>query len=82
MPATKVSWMAGAVVDKTFELLGDYDGTGNVDGGDYLEWQYEFENPGSSDLSADGDDDGDVDMLDLDAYGAHEGNTLLLDAVE
>ncbi|MEX2169341.1 MAG: choice-of-anchor Q domain-containing protein [Pirellulales bacterium] len=73
--ATSVQWKPG-VVDKVFELVGDYNGDGVVDSGDYTVW---FDTQGSTtNLSADGDDDGDVDGDDEDVWGFNFGHTLVV----
>ena len=79
---TSVEWRAGLAVDAVFDLLGDFDGNGNVGGNDALEWQRQFNsgvgNPQLETFSADGDDDGDVDGDDLDVFGANYDNWLYL----
>ena len=79
--ATSVAWTPG-VVDVVFDLLGDYTGDGintqddgDVDGADYLAWLTQNGST-SGTYSADGDDDGDGD--DLDIWNDHFGNTLNL----
>lgn len=80
--ATNVAWRTG-VVDKVFELLGDYNGNRIVDAADYTVWRDTL-GVGSADpahweqYAADGDDDGDVDQDDYDIWGSHFGNTLSL----
>jgi hypothetical protein len=67
--ATSVAWQSGARVDAVFDLLGDYDGdgittpdNGFVEANDYVVFQ---NTQGSTtDLRADGNDDGIVDALD------------------
>lgn len=54
-------------------LVGDYDGDGNVDAGDYLVWSDSF---GSmEDLAADGNGDGVVDAADYTIWRDNEGAT-------
>jgi hypothetical protein len=79
--ATSVKWRLG-VVDAVFDLLGDYNGNGVttqdngwVEGSDWMIWQQQLGSTGPN-LSADGDDDGDVDGADLTVHTAHYGNTL------
>jgi hypothetical protein len=82
---TAVAWRVGAPQDATFELLGNYklddDGNGIPDqpaavtAADFTLWELL---EGTSDLSADGDDDGDVDQCDYDIWEANFGNTLTL----
>ncbi len=81
--ATSVAWR-GDVVDAIFDLIGDFDGNGVttpddgfVTGNDYLIWQTQLGMTGSN-LSADADDDGDVDADDRDLWAAHFGNSLAL----
>jgi hypothetical protein len=77
--ATSVAWGAG-VIDKTFELVGDYNLSRSVDAADYVVWQEQNGQTGSG-LAADGDDDGDVDDSDKAVRDAHFGNTLAVDGV-
>ena len=80
-----VTWRPG-VVDKVFELVGDYDGNGiithEVSGTDFNTWQIQF-GSGTTGVtlemfSADGDDDGDVDGADEDVWDLYYGNTFSL----
>jgi len=72
---TSVRWKPG-VVDKVFELLGDYNGDGNVNIADWVVWRNTL---GSTTiLAADGNDDGIVDNDDNGVWGAHFGNTFSL----
>jgi hypothetical protein len=76
---------SGAPVDKIFELLGNYNVDDNGDtipdqpaavtAADYTLWALLN---GTSDLRADGDDDGDVDLADYDVWEENFGNTLSL----
>jgi hypothetical protein len=75
--ATSVTWEPGLPDDRTFELLGDYDGNGAVGSGDFVAYQKLFGYSGSN-LPADGNDDGIVDEDDYDVYLEHFGTTLLL----
>lgn len=83
-PATTVAWMAGAAADKVFELVGDYENDiengidRDVDGDDFLLWQRTV---GTSDLSADGNDDGVVDNDDLYIWQQRVGNVLSIDSI-
>jgi hypothetical protein len=70
------------VVDKVFELVGDYDNNGStftdVGGTDFFVWQSQT-GSGTAGVtlemfSADGDDDGDVDNADLDVWNEHYGH--------
>jgi hypothetical protein len=75
--ATTVAWQAGLPVDKTFELLGDYNGDGAVGSGDFVVYQKYLGHSGPN-LPADGNDDGVVDEEDYDVYWEHFGTTLRL----
>jgi hypothetical protein len=76
--------MAGVPTDKTLELVGDYDNDiengiyRDVDGDDFLLWQLTF---GTSNLSADGNDDGVVNNDDLNIWLQRVGNVLAIDSV-
>jgi hypothetical protein len=78
---TSVAWMAG-VVDKVFDLLGDYNNDGEADYGsvsaaDYTIWQNQNGSSGGLEqFSADGDDDGDVDAADYDIWHDNYGHAL------
>jgi hypothetical protein len=78
---TSIGWKAG-VVDKVFDLLGDYAGGGdanNVTTADYVVWQFQNGSAGTYEqFAADGDDDGDVDADDYTIWAQHFGNTLQL----
>lgn len=77
-PATSVAWAPGAVADKVFELVGDYNGDGVVSpAADYVQWRDAQGHTGSN-LPEDGNDDGVVDELDESYYHVYEGNTLQL----
>lgn len=76
-PAAKVNWMSGAVADKVFELVGDYNSNGEVDTADYVMWASEQNQTGSN-LPADGDDDGDVDANDYTIWSQNYSRTLQL----
>jgi hypothetical protein len=66
--STSVTWLTSAIADEVFELVGDYDLSGEVDLSDNILWQ-----------TSDGDDDGaDGGQGDYDAYADHFGNTLSL----
>jgi hypothetical protein len=72
---TSITWKSG-VVDRVFDLLGDYSRDGVVDSGDYVLWQHQNGSTGSPEqFAADGDDDGDVDSGDYTVWSAHYGNT-------
>jgi predicted outer membrane repeat protein len=75
---TFVSWnpqlFVNEPVDKTFELLGDYNSDGTVNGLD--EAVYNATVGSTTDLRADGDDDYIVDMDDRDIWATYQGNTL------
>ncbi|QDS98238.1 PEP-CTERM sorting domain-containing protein [Adhaeretor mobilis] len=70
----------GALFDGVIELVGtaadaDFDGSGTVDGNDFLTWQDNFGLAGQTDNSnGDADGSGTVDGLDLDAWGAQYGS--------
>ncbi|MGL4514029.1 MAG: hypothetical protein ACRCT8_13140 [Lacipirellulaceae bacterium] len=79
---TRVAWRAG-VIDRAFELLGDYNGDGVAGGGgavnaaDYTIWRDQLGSTnGLETFSADGDDDGDVDQADYAIWVQYYGNTL------
>lgn len=56
-------------------LAGDYDGSGVVDGGDFLAWQRQYGSVASPTGSgADGDGSGVMDAGDLDVWKLHFGN--------
>jgi hypothetical protein len=77
---TSIGWKSG-VVDKVFELVGDYSGNGTVevDTADYIVWQSQNGSTGGYEqFAADGDDDGDVDADDYTVWSQHYGNTLQL----
>jgi hypothetical protein len=85
--ATSVAWRAGAMADKTFELLGDYNDDGvigtspaDVDSADYVTWRVQEGESGGV-FSADGDDDGDVDDDDYDIWTDYFGNSLMLHSI-
>jgi len=69
-----------------FDLLGDFNNDGQaaqyVSGSDYFIWQQQNgqsgPNSGPSQLAADADDDGDVDVDDLAVWRDNYGNTLTL----
>jgi hypothetical protein len=80
--STSVTWRAGLPNDKVFELLGDYNNDGiadsepaDVDSADYVVWRRWN---GTSNTSADGDDDGDTDQDDFAVWTNNFGNTLML----
>lgn len=82
---TSVSWRGG-LVDAVFDLIGDFDGNGittpdlnpgYVNGSDYVTWTTQLGMTGSN-LSADADDDGDVDAADRTLWSDHFGNSLEL----
>jgi predicted outer membrane repeat protein len=83
--ATSVVWRAG-ILDKVFELLGDYNDDGvtdvspsDVDTSDYIVWR---DTEGSmTDLSADGDDNGIVDDADYQLWQGNFGWTLMLHGI-
>jgi len=79
-PITSIRWNS-TVMDEVFQLIGDYNGDGSVDSGDYTFWLWTLGQTGP-DLPADGDDDGDVDQQDYDVWASHFGNTLTLVDVE
>jgi hypothetical protein len=70
--STSVAWLTSAVADEVFELVGDYDLSGEVDLSDNILWH-----------TSDGDDDGVTggDQGDYDAWEDHFGNTLSLSGV-
>jgi hypothetical protein len=82
---TSIDWRLG-ILDKTFELLGDYNNDGitnqspaDVDVADRVTWAYYLTRPDDPGyLNADGNDDGVVDALDWDVWAANYGNTLML----
>jgi hypothetical protein len=66
-------------VDRLFELVGDYNGDGTVGAADYTVWQdTQGATPDPAAVTADGDDDGDIDGLDDDVWTAYSGNTFSL----
>ena len=67
---TVVTWHP-QIDDKTFELLGDYDGNGVVDDDDHDLWA-------AGDPSADGNDDGVIDLGDYNVWRDHDGNVLVI----
>jgi hypothetical protein len=78
---TSIGWKSG-IVDRVFELLGDYTRDGVVDSGDYVLWQTQNGSIGSPEqFAADGDDDGDVDSADHSIWSGHFGNSLELEGV-
>jgi CSLREA domain-containing protein len=75
---TAIGWKPG-VVDKVFELVGDYNGNGTVDAADYTVYT---DNIGSTtNLNADGNDNGIVDSADYSIWSANSGHTLQIDDV-
>ena len=73
---TAFRWEPG-VVDKIFDLLGDYNGGRSVNHFDEDVWQAQVNSSGGwEEFSADGDDDGDVDQADHDLWLSMLGNTL------
>lgn len=79
---TSIEWKSG-VVDKVFDLLGDFDGDGDVDPAMPLDdgeiWDNQFSSSGAwEEFAADGDDDVDVDMYDEDIWAQNLGHTLQL----
>jgi hypothetical protein len=80
-PATSVAWMPGLDENKVFELIGDYDGNGEVDTGDYLIYLEQLGQSGPG-LAADGDDNGTVTENDLTIRNNNLGNTLFVDGVQ
>jgi hypothetical protein len=80
---TTVGWRGG-VVDKVFELLGDYNNDGEADYGsatsaDYTIWADTLGS--TTDLRADGNDNGIVDQADWQVWYDHFGRTLDIDNV-
>jgi hypothetical protein len=72
---TNIGWKTG-VVDRVFDLLGDYSRDGAVDSGDYVLWQTQNGSTGNQEqFAADGDDDGDVDSGDYSVWSSHYGNS-------
>jgi hypothetical protein len=78
--ATKVAWRSGAARDKVFELIGDYNEDDHVNNADDLAWDV-YEGSTGSNLPADGDDDGDVDLDDRDLTEYYFGTSLDLSDV-
>jgi hypothetical protein len=75
---TSIGWKAG-VVDRVFDLLGDYSRDGVVDTADYALWANQNGLTGSPEqFAADGDDDGDVDSNDYSVWSGHYGNTFAM----
>jgi hypothetical protein len=74
---TQINWIAG-VVDRVFELLGDYNGNGTVDAADYTVWRDTLTS--TTDLRADGDDNGKIDpndyMIWFHAFGRRTGSLM------
>jgi hypothetical protein len=57
------------------ELVGDYNGDGDVGAADYTVWNdTQGSTPDSGAVTADGDDDGDIDNLDDDVWATFSGN--------
>lgn len=76
--ATSIQWPPG-VVDRVFELVGDYNGDGTVGAADQTVWNdTQGATPDPGDITADGDDDGDIDEDDEDVWTAHFGYTFAL----
>jgi hypothetical protein len=83
--ATSVVWRTG-IFDKVFELLGDYNDDGvtdvspsDVDTSDYIVWR---NTEGSTtDLRADGNDNGIVDQADYQLWQGYFGWTLMLHGI-
>ncbi|MEX2168913.1 MAG: hypothetical protein WD851_06365 [Pirellulales bacterium] len=76
---TSVQWRPDAVVDKVFELRGDYNGDGTVNAADYTVWQNTLHS--TTDLRADGDDNGTVQQADYNVWYARIGFTLTLTGI-
>lgn len=80
---TSIAWKPG-VIDKVFDLIGDFNNDGQADYGsvssaDYTIWQNQNGSSGAwEQYSADADDDGDVDEDDYDLWVANFGHTLTL----
>ena len=76
--ATSVQWKPG-VIDRVFELVGDYNGDGTVNSADYTVWQNTLNSTPEPDaVSADGDDNGTVEQADYNVWLAYFGNTFNL----
>ena len=75
-----VAWAPELAADNVFELVGDYNGNGVVDTADHTNWTNQNGQSGPG-LSADGDDDGDVDSADYILWSTHFNITLTLDGV-
>jgi hypothetical protein len=80
---TSIAWKPG-VVDKAFDLLGDFNNDsqadyGSVSSADYTIWQDQNGSSGAwEQYSADADDDGDVDQDDYDIWQQNFGHTMQL----
>jgi hypothetical protein len=80
---TSIAWKPG-VVDKAFDLLGDFNNDsqadyGSVSAADYTIWQDQNGSSGAwEQYSADADDDGDVDQDDYDIWQQNFGHTMQL----
>lgn len=78
---TSIAWKAG-VVDKVFDLLGDFNHDGetdanNVSSADYTIWQDQNGSVGAyEEFSADANDDGHVDAADYAIWSQNYGHTL------
>jgi hypothetical protein len=75
---SKVGWRPGAIADKVFELLGDYNSNTTVDTGDYVVWRNA--DP-IDDPIADGNDDGTVDAADKTVRDNNYGNYFVREGV-
>jgi hypothetical protein len=69
-----VEYTQNRVVLLTTGVLGDYDGNGVVDAGDYLVWRKTFGQTGNG-LPADGNGDGQVNDADYGVWREHFGET-------
>jgi hypothetical protein len=76
---TTVRWRPG-VLDRVFELVGDYNGDWVTDGVNAADWTVWLNTQGSTAsptaTTADGNDDGEVDAADEEVWDDHYGNTL------
>jgi hypothetical protein len=55
-------------------IPGDFDGDGDVDGGDFLAWQRGLGTSSATIADGDADGDGDVDDADLAQWASHYGD--------
>ncbi|HYO23605.1 MAG TPA: dockerin type I domain-containing protein, partial [Lacipirellulaceae bacterium] len=74
--STAIGMLSSQTADRVFELLGDYNNDGYVNGTDFVLWQQTLGS--TTDFRADGNDDGLVDSTDYTVWSNHIGNSLVL----